>query len=418
VLKSPQTNQATQSVSQDGRSIVYFTQNPLSDRDIERFGIEYYLNCGFKVTVFDISRIIFSMYRKSSHKDFHYTHQNFLLHTLYKKRDIFSHLEALKKSSLVIFFAEGQGPHFQNLFALRLFKRLNCRYLIATINGAPAKLRKTAGSSKLEESGHKRLSAIRLPSLNGVIKRLPLWLLGISPADFIIYDGRKSIRPNPLAASKTQPILAHSFDYEKALSIGTHDVALSDTAVFLDQYVPYHPDMVATGFANAINVSAYYASLRKLFDQIEKELGFNVIVSAHPRSNYPEKAEEFGGRKIVRNQTPKLVRGCRLVIGHCSTSLNYAVLWNKPIMIVSTRDYYSCDPTMAEMINGYALSLDKPVRWIAPDEDADLSDALEVNVQPYKAFKEDYIKMEKSVDLPFWQIVSEQALKMKQRNIN
>ena len=86
------------------RSVVYFTQNSLSNRDIERFGIAYYAERGFDVTVFDIADII------QPHLSFernHYEHQrNFNLITISSLRELLAQTDVLRRALFIVFFVK------------------------------------------------------------------------------------------------------------------------------------------------------------------------------------------------------------------------------------------------------------------------------------------------------------------------
>ena len=51
-----------------------------------------------------------------------------------------------------------------------------------------------------------------------------------------------------------------------------------------------------------------------------------------------EKLKNIFGIKTIYNKTDQLVRDSKLVIGHNSTALQYAVLFEKPIILLSTKE--------------------------------------------------------------------------------
>jgi hypothetical protein len=109
-------------------------------------------------------------------------------------------------------------------------------------------------------------------------------------------------------------------------------------AVFIDEALCDHPDYRYNRTPPPATRERYFASLRNLFDRLETECGLKVIIALHPKSDYPpeELPGLFGERKIVRGETPALIRDSSLVMQHNSTSTSYAVLHRKPIFFVTS----------------------------------------------------------------------------------
>lgn len=134
--------------------------------------------------------------------------------------------------------------------------------------------------------------------------------------------------------SRDSVILANSFEYSKCLKFNdNHIKTKKNICVFLDEAATHHPDF------NLLNKSApdeqiYYNQMNSFFDFIESETELEVIIAAHPRSNYIFKEKKFSNRKIIKNQTLNLVASSKLVIAHLSTSISFAVFFEKPIVFL------------------------------------------------------------------------------------
>lgn len=98
--------------------------------------------------------------------------------------------------------------------------------------------------------------------------------------------------------------------------------------VFLDTMLIDHPDIKMYGYQKGIEGKVYLEKLNALFDFIEYTSDFEIIVAAHPKSNYKR---EFGKRRIFKNLTSNLVLNSKGVITHGSMSISYAMLAEKPI---------------------------------------------------------------------------------------
>lgn len=111
-----------------------------------------------------------------------------------------------------------------------------------------------------------------------------------------------------------------------------------DFIVFLDEAFPVHPEIKFCYKKDYSSlVSPYRKSLIMLFDYLERTFDKKIIVCAHPKSEY--KGDEFGHHKIVYGETCDMVRKSAFVLMHVSTSSVYAILDDKPIIMLSSKEY-------------------------------------------------------------------------------
>lgn len=104
--------------------------------------------------------------------------------------------------------------------------------------------------------------------------------------------------------------------------------------VFLDGYLPYHPDNPAHNIH--IEPESYYRSINNFFDLIERKYMKKIIVAAHPKSEYEKKGNKFNGREIIKGQTENMVKSSELVLNHESSAMTYAIIHNKPMIFLIT----------------------------------------------------------------------------------
>jgi hypothetical protein len=130
--------------------------------------------------------------------------------------------------------------------------------------------------------------------------------------------------------SKIVRINSSDYDqYQKILKDDGNHVNETSYCVFLDEYLPYHPDFKIMGL-NTVLPEPYYKSLNQFFSRVESLYNVKVIVAGHPKAQYS--INPFDGRDICFFETAKLVRGASLVLAHMSTSVSFAVLFNKPVL--------------------------------------------------------------------------------------
>jgi hypothetical protein len=158
----------------------------------------------------------------------------------------------------------------------------------------------------------------------------------------LVSKARSIQRPNLLFAAgmKSKEI----FNWAEVVPLNHHDLskhsnadlpADENYAVFLDSMLTNHPDLLRMK-KTSIDRTAYFRKMNALFNYIESVKGMKVIIASHPKASC---SEEFQGRQLVKGKTNELVRNSALVIVHQSTSLFYAVLDRKPILLAYTDEF-------------------------------------------------------------------------------
>ena len=120
-------------------------------------------------------------------------------------------------------------------------------------------------------------------------------------------------------------------DYDQYLIKTKLNLKPLNQAVFLDNNLTAHPD-ISLNDLKKINSEKYFNALSRYFDLFEEKYQTEVVISAHPTSNYIN--NEYKDRKVTRLQTAELVLKSKYVLAHFSTSISYAVLDYKPINLL------------------------------------------------------------------------------------
>ena len=157
----------------------------------------------------------------------------------------------------------------------------------------------------------------------------------------IFFAGDK--RKEHLETKKYIPINLPDFeeycDLLSGLALDTKDIPTEKYLVFLDSYLPFHPDFRRNNLPT-IDPERYRVGISNFFKKVEDDLGMRIIIAAHPKSEYP--LGYFGKRVLIKNKTAQLVMKSQGVISHYSTSTAHAVLWRKPILFISSYDIRHC----------------------------------------------------------------------------
>lgn len=160
--------------------------------------------------------------------------------------------------------------------------------------------------------------------------------------------------------------------------------------VFLDIMLPSHPDVQRLK-VKTIAESIYYLKLRKFFDKLEAETGYKVVIAAHPKSKYIN--NEFGNRDCLIGKTAHLVKDAEFIVCHESISVNFAILFNKPLLYIYTSEFVK----EANFLNSIYRSMDSAANYFGSkiinidDFEYDEITTLSIKNNSYQNFLKKYI---------------------------
>jgi len=374
--------------------VLFLIREPFNRRDFERFGIELLLKNGFEVEVWDLSSIVNSVpkYTPPDLIDWPY-HQVFD-----DKNQALSKIKSLSPDTFVVNIIE------YSLKTYAIYKAISvsrARYAIFVANALPPAI--TKKEMRLQNF-RKKFMAKKLA--NYCFLHIPFRWIGIKPASLILAGGGQSLWVKSLyPVDKSSEVLwAHTLDYDLYLKEKNVSSSECPIAVFLDEYLPFHPDIPLLEIPFSIDANKYYQLLNKFFDRVEKELGLKVVIAAHPRSCYEKLPDYFKGRKCIRGKTINLVKESQLVLAHSSTALNFANLFYKPVIFLTSLDLDKSymGPFIRTMANWFGK---KPI-LMDGDIKIDWDREITISADNYNRYRRAYIKTEYSEDFPFWQIVA------------
>jgi len=239
--------------------------------------------------------------------------------------------------------------------------------------------------TKLQSISIRKLYLFVVKRYYHFLKNTPL----IKKADYCFYSGSELVLyPGNVCGKGTQYIRINTTDYQsfiKAQNTHEKDENIYDKIVFIDQYIPLHPDNMIRG--ESYDVEAYYAEMNEIFDCIEKKYNTKVVIAAHPASLEYKKRNYYNGREVYFGNTVDKVIDARYVITHHSTAVAYPVLANKPIIIVYTHQFDG------KMIGQVCYSYQKKLNCylITRDVVDSLPTALEVDKVSYDNYKYSFL---------------------------
>jgi hypothetical protein len=375
--------------------IIYFIESPFNKRDYERFGVETFIRDGFEVCVWDFTPFLHPQVDSSVIPPDPIEYKNYMRFN--SKRDAITAISTEQEDCFVVSLIP---YHIGTLSIFRQISKNKIQYCVLITGSIP-----NPYSNKSKESFFiriKRLTPWKL--INHFFIKIPLLLFGVSPVTFALAGGARSSTNMPLINSDTDVLWIHTLDYDIYLDDKESVQGGTKTAVFLDAYLPFHPDFIHAGIDPPVTPDEYYPFLCKFFSRVEEELDLKVVIAAHPRSHYDNLPDFFQGRKVIIGKTIELVKKSKLVILHHSTAINFSVLYKKP-MIFATLD--ELEKTIhGGYISNFASYFSKMPINIGRSSDIDLERELYVYEEGYARYKHDFIKPEGTEETPFWQVVA------------
>ena len=376
--------------------IAYVVETPFTQRDYERFGVKHLNDQGFRVQVWDCSSFLSNQSEASETAELFDADDWRRFSSLYE----FANAVDQAGDQTIFLLLTGYGLQYRPLY--HALTRAASIYGTEQFNALPTIARRRYLFTQLRK-------VPRYPNkiARGVFMYLPFRNWGIRPPNFLLAGGTSSITSAGLIGRETQIIWAHSLDYDIYLREKSTPVLKRphEYAVFVDQYLPFHPDYAHFGLANPIAPERYYPKLVALFQSLEHALGIEVVIAAHPRSHYETQPDCFCGRDVIKGQSSTLIRNARIALAHHSTSVNFANLYHKPISFIDMS--FDADNGESLSIAQLAAEFGKPPIHVDRLHAIDWKSELDVDESAYAGYRERYIKKAGSPEKPSWQIFAD-----------
>lgn len=395
------------------KRIIILTELPFIDRHYTIWGVDTLIKNGFSVEVWDISSFLydfkFGIQDLLSDKNVHFKHCKFST-----KTEIINALSNVNRSDFLNVFI---GYYPKIFFIYRIISKKKIAYAVPLFNTLPISQKILSPSRTTSLSLIKKFLAINKTTF---IKNIPNMLIqrysfGIKPASLAIAGGTASLDNTQYPVGKnTQILWAHSIDYDIFLQNNVNNeknvTIPSNTGVFLDDYLPFHSDFEINHINPPVSPEEYYPKLCKFFSYLEKKFGISIIIAAHPCANYDQLPDYFEGRPVFRSMTAQLVKKSRFVMIHASTSINFAILYQKPIVFLTLDKLYNHEGTcsrMGEMVENMAFLLHKTSINLDKVSSINLDLELEIDKNAYKTYKNLHIKKDGSEERELWQLFAD-----------
>jgi len=135
-------------------------------------------------------------------------------------------------------------------------------------------------------------------------------------------------------------------------------------------------------------------------DKLSVLYNVEVVICAHPRADYSDK-NIWKNKVIVYNKTFEYVKKSLFCVTHASTSTNFAIMLNKPIIFLSLKEiaffYDSWIKAFSNSLGKKPISID-----FLNDNDFTQMDIFNIDSQKYLEYKKKFISDDIDDKRLFW----------------
>ena len=384
------------------KRVVYLIEQPFDERNFERFGIQSWIDRRWDVEVWDLT----PWAHPRVWKDFNgrgHDLKSFAGHVLIASRRGLA--ARLRTAATIECFVDLTGDGFHSVRAKSALRGAGAKRIVCAVGSIPVPNRDATLIARLARAVSKGPSAAWRRLSAAFFSRVVAPRI---PADFAVLSGTESMR---LARSSLGVIEAHNFDYDIYLKLmSSGPVGADDYAVFIDQDYCFHLEYVYLGAPAIATAERYFPAICDALEAISAALRLEIRIAAHPRASYEQRKEPFFRNfPIERGRTAEMIKRCRAVICHDSTAIQYAVLFGKPTIFVTTDELSkayegrSIEKAAAEL-GKMPINLDRVDPRVV-----DWRDELRIDFDKYASYRNKYIKTDGSPDVPLWSIVIDQV---------
>ena len=374
--------------------IIFLSSKIHSFKDFKKTGIKNYITNKIFVEVWYLQKFLKNNH--STKKKINYKNRNFKIRNI-KNINQLEVLVSKFKNNCVY---NVEIPYsYDNRKIFQLLSKHKAKFIVSPGVYSKSKWIKIRLKDYLKYKFRQLLSGKFPHFKNIIIKKIFSFLnpkiLNISPAtySYIIgkyaYNNRKS---HKLIKNETKMIWGHSRTYDDYLiSIKKKIVNKKKSILFIDQGIPFHPDTSELGL-HSIKAKEYYYSINNFLEKIHNKFACKIEISAHPRIDLKMLKKYFPNFLVKIGKTIKQVESSRLIILHDSTAMNYAVLYNKPLLFITNNSLNKGIHSYYEVISSKANMLNKKCINIDLDNNINIANYTDIDKKAYRDYFKNFIK--------------------------
>lgn len=372
------------------KRLCFITISPFSERDYKRYAIAEIKDLGCDVLILDCTPFLDNLFENYiSGNDLCFKNENII--RCYSLIQFLRYFLQFNPNWTIDFISYERKIYFYSLL-IRIVVKLTSKIIYYRTGGFP-----DATNEQIYKD--KRFIFLRkIKFLLGRFIKLPWQIMG--PDKWILGGYSEFIK----VKDKKKIILGHNLDYDNFLKIIRNPILKNHSLgniLFLDEDFPCHSDFFREGIKSELNEIEYFSEMSLCLKKLEEIFNLKPIVKIHPRANF-KKSSKLYTVNVVNKDTARLVYESELVIAHCSTSIQLAVLFYKPIILIipnklPNKSYYF------KNIKNFKNELG--VESIRSKDIGKIKVMPKVDYKKYDQYKEKFIKMNSSENNFSWEII-------------
>ena len=372
--------------------IIFLATRHFTKIDFVRFGVENYLKNEIKVEVWYLNELVQRNYQL---KEFKFRKvkimriENYFQFERYIQQNISNCLYDLRLTY-----------NYSNKKIFQVLSRNKVSYIIRVgrPNDPVTSNRNLSGYLGLQFKKIIKGKFIHLKNVifNKIFLLFSADFFKIKKAKYLYLSGRHDYlnrKAHKLIGEKVKLIWGHHRNYDDYLREGKKKSKKKEKiALFIDQGIPFSPDNIEQGIID-VDPKKYYESIRNFLERLNKEFKYEIEISCHPRIRIDKLKKFFPKFKIKIGKTIHQIQDSSLIICHDSTAINFAVLYKKPMIFITSNCLNeSTRPIYEEIYYGAAKPFNKECVNIDTTSTTNITSDLIIDKQLYKKYLENFIK--------------------------
>ncbi|MGI9316642.1 MAG: hypothetical protein ACR2QW_04850, partial [bacterium] len=209
---------------------------------------------------------------------------------------------------------------------------------------------------------------------------------------------------------KTRFIYTHSLEYEffhfSEMRPEIDSSLKNNYILVLDQgwFSKPKPDFLTDKQYPPASRPTFSKEMRLFLIRLTEILGTEVLVSCHPKANLEDTKKLYKGFEVVDSSSAELIRHCGVALANTSTSVGYAVMAKKPLILFTSDELSQSIVNAAEA----AISTELQIDYFNMSHLDQLDSVAVTDSAPehqYKMYQQRYIRQDVASELPLWDAI-------------
>lgn len=388
------------------RRLIFVVESPFSERDARRFGVDIFLENGFRVEAWEVAPLTLPRSELQWFQD--------VVGLVPTRFTSLQHLarcaESLLPSDVIVSLVAVTRDSFFRRRAVFSKLSASSAMLCTLVAAVPVATESEPQTAELVNRWKRWISlrykgfidvSLKKGPMSIVVRRSVRWLLGIRPLDWAWVPTRNHNLHPLLFLDHCTVRVIHSLDFDALLELQGSQLVRRGTALLVDGMGPLHPDHITHNIEPALGPPMFFDLVTRALNFIELTMPLSVEVAAHPRAE-PGSMETWYPHWVIHysDSVRALAESDLVLFYYPSTLVGIAVAMRKPIAILTLEGTASQDSRWCDEL---AKALDLSV--IRVDECGVTATTRELDELLYRDFEFRHVKESDSLTQRFWDVV-------------